>query len=108
MSLPAKWKRPRRRSISNAPPIYRDRLAALSAIQAHQGVNPRGVEEADVFAVHQQGGFSCVEVFFFRTGQNWGNRAYFRKADRSLGAGRSARRVPRASSTTTSRRRGSF
>src|SRR5262252_2023102 len=64
--------------------IYRDRLAALSAIQSHQGVNPRGVEEADVFAVHQQGGFSCVEVFFSRTGQNWGNRAYFPKADRSL------------------------
>ncbi len=67
--------------------IYRDRLAALSAIQSHQGVNPRGVEEADVFAAHQQGGFSCVEVFFFRTGQNWGNRAYFPKADRSLGPG---------------------
>jgi excinuclease ABC subunit C len=67
--------------------IYRDRLAALSAIQSHQGVNPRGVNEADVFAVHQQGGFSCVEVFFFRTGQNWGNRAYFPKADRSLSAG---------------------
>ena len=67
--------------------IYRDRLAALSAIQSHQGVNPRGVEEADVFAVHQQGGYSCVEVFFFRTGQNWGNRAYFPKADRSLSSG---------------------
>ena len=67
--------------------VYRDRLAALSAIQAHQGVNPRGVEEADVFAVHQQGGFTCVEVFFFRTGQNWGNRAYFPKADRSLAPG---------------------
>jgi excinuclease ABC subunit C len=67
--------------------IYRDRLAALSAIQSHQGVNPRGVEEADVFAVHQQGGFYCVEVFFFRTGQNWGNRAYFPKADRSHGPG---------------------
>jgi len=64
--------------------IYRDRLAALSTIQSHQGVNPRGIEEADVFAVYQQGGFSCVEVFFFRTGQNWGNRAYFPKADRSL------------------------
>ena len=64
--------------------IYRDRLAALSAVQSHQGVNPRSVEEADVFAVHQQGGFSCVEVFFFRTGQNWGNRAYFPRADRSL------------------------
>jgi excinuclease ABC subunit C len=67
--------------------IYRDRLAALSAIQSHQGVNPRGVEEADVFAVHQQGGFACVEVFFFRTGQNWGNRAYFPKADRSISPG---------------------
>jgi excinuclease ABC subunit C len=66
--------------------IYRDRLAALSAVQSHQGINPRGVEEADVFAVHQAGGFSCVEVFFFRTGQNWGNRAYFPKADRSLSA----------------------
>ncbi len=64
--------------------IYRDRLAALSAVQAHQGINPRGVEEADVFAVHQEGGFSCLEVFFFRTGQNWGNRAYFPRADRSL------------------------
>src|ERR1700716_1610986 len=67
--------------------IYRDRLAALSDIQAHQGINPRGVEEADVFAAHQEGGFNCVEVFFFRTGQNWGNRAYFPKADRSLSAG---------------------
>jgi excinuclease ABC subunit C len=66
--------------------IYRDRLAALSAIQSHQGINPRSIEEADVFAVHQAGGFSCVEVFFFRTGQNWGNRAYFPKADRTIGA----------------------
>ena len=67
--------------------IYRDRLAALSAVQSHQDINPRGVEEADVFAIHQAGGFNCVQVFFFRTGQNWGNRAYFPKADRSLAAG---------------------
>src|SRR5262245_13538627 len=67
--------------------IYRDRLAALSAVQSHQGINPRGADAADVVAVHQAGGFSCVEVFFFRTGQNWGNRAYFPKADRSLSAG---------------------
>jgi excinuclease ABC subunit C len=67
--------------------VYRDRLAALSAIQAHQGVNPRGVEEADVFALHQHGGFACVEVFFFRTGQNWGNRAYFPKADHAISPG---------------------
>ncbi len=66
--------------------IYRDRLSALSAIQSHQGINPRSIEEADVFAVHQAGGYSCVEVFFFRTGQNWGNRAYFPKADRAIGA----------------------
>jgi excinuclease ABC subunit C len=67
--------------------INRDRLAALSAVQSHQGINPRGLEEADVFAVHQAGGFNCVEVFFFRSGQNWGNRAYFPKADRSHSAG---------------------
>jgi excinuclease ABC subunit C len=67
--------------------IYRDRLAALSAVQSSQGINPRSVEEADVFAVHQDGGYTCVEVFFFRTGQNWGNRAYFPKADRALGPG---------------------
>ena len=66
--------------------IYRDRLAALSAFQSQQGINPRGVDEADVFAIHQAGGFNCVQVFFFRTGQNWGNRAYFPKADRSLSA----------------------
>jgi len=65
--------------------IYRDRLSALSAIQSHQGINPRSTDEADVFAVHQAGGYSCVEVFFFRTGQNWGNRAYFPKADPSIG-----------------------
>jgi excinuclease ABC subunit C len=63
--------------------LYRDRLAALSAIQSQQGINPRTVEEADVFAIHQEGGYSCVEVFFFRTGQNWGNRAYFPRAEKS-------------------------
>ena len=66
--------------------IYRDRLAALSHVQSHQGINPQSVEEADVFAIHQEGGQTCIEVFFFRTGQNWGNRAYFPKADSALGA----------------------
>lgn len=64
--------------------IYRDRLAALSHVQSHQGINPTGIEEADVFAIHHEGGISCIQVFFFRTGQNWGNRAYFPKADPSL------------------------
>ena len=63
---------------------YRDRLAALSHVRAHQGINPQSVEEADVFAIHQDGGMACIQVFFFRTGQNWGNRAYFPKADKSL------------------------
>jgi excinuclease ABC subunit C len=66
--------------------LYRDRLAALSAIQSQQGINPRTVEEADVFAIHQEGGYFCVEVFFFRTGQNWGNRAYFPRAEKSFTA----------------------
>ncbi|WP_087587118.1 excinuclease ABC subunit UvrC [Nitratireductor soli] len=66
--------------------VYRDRLSALSHVQSHQGINPQGVEEADVVAIHQEGGQSCIQVFFFRTGQNWGNRAYFPKADPALGA----------------------
>lgn len=64
--------------------VYRDRLAALSHVQSHQGINPQTVEEADVFAIHHEGGLSCIQIFFFRTGQNWGNRAYFPKADASL------------------------
>ena len=66
--------------------VYRDRLSAISHIQSHQGINPHGVDEADVVAVHQEGGYTSIQVFFFRTGQNWGNRAYFPKADKSLDA----------------------
>ncbi|MBB3963886.1 excinuclease ABC subunit UvrC [Rhizobium metallidurans] len=64
--------------------VYRDRLASLSHVSSHQGINPAGVEEADVFAIYHEGGISCIQVFFFRTGQNWGNRAYFPKADPQL------------------------
>jgi excinuclease ABC subunit C len=63
----------------------RDRLAALSAIQSHQGVHPRSIEQADIFACHQEGGVTCIEVFFIRNFQNWGDRAYYPRADRSLG-----------------------
>jgi excinuclease ABC subunit C len=63
----------------------RDRIAAMSFVTSEQGINPEGVEEADVFALVQEGGHVCVQVFFFRSGQNWGNRAYFPRADRSLG-----------------------
>lgn len=62
----------------------RDRLAALSAIQGVQGINTQSVEEADVFAIDEQAGQFCVEVFFFRNWQNWGNRAYFPKADKTI------------------------
>lgn len=65
----------------------RDRLAALSAIQGVQGINTQSVEEADVFAIDEQAGQFCVEVFFFRNWQNWGNRAYFPKADKTLTPG---------------------
>jgi len=62
----------------------RDRISALSAIQGAQGVNPKSVEEADVFAIVEEAGQFCIEAFFFRTYQNWGNRAYFPRADKSL------------------------
>jgi len=67
--------------------VYRDRLSALSHVQTHQGINTQAVDEADVFAIHQEGGQTCIQVFFFRTGQNWGNRAYFPKADPALEPG---------------------
>jgi excinuclease ABC subunit C len=63
---------------------FRDRLTALSHIQSRQGINPKTVKEADVFAAHQEAGQTCIQVFFFRTGNNWGNRAYYPRADKSL------------------------
>ena len=55
----------------------RNRIRALASVRAAQGINPSTFDEADVFALHQEGGQSCVQVFFFRAGQNWGNRAFF-------------------------------
>jgi excinuclease ABC subunit C len=63
----------------------RDRIRALSQVQSHQDINPDGVQEADVIAIHQAGGQSCVQVFFIRAGQNWGNRAFFPRHDKSFG-----------------------
>jgi excinuclease ABC subunit C len=62
----------------------RDRISALSAIQGAQGINPRSVEEADVFAIAKEAGRFCIEAFFFRAFQNWGNRSYFPRADATL------------------------
>jgi excinuclease ABC subunit C len=55
----------------------RDRIRALSSVAQETQINPETVDEADVFALHAEGGQACVQVFFFRAGQNWGNRAYF-------------------------------
>ena len=63
---------------------FRNRLRAISHVTSDQNINPEGIEEADVIAAHQDSGFTCIQVFFFRTGQNWGNRAYFPRADRTL------------------------
>lgn len=61
----------------------RDRIRALSAIAMENSVNAEGVAEADVFALHAEGGQACVQVFFYRAGQNWGGRAYFPRVDKS-------------------------
>ncbi len=61
----------------------RDRIRALSAISMESSVNADGVAEADVFALFSQGGQACVQVFFYRSGQNWGGRAYFPRVDKS-------------------------
>ncbi len=63
---------------------FRDRIAALSATGGSQDINTQTVEEADVFAIAEHEGQFCIEVFFFRMFQNWGNRAYFPKAHASL------------------------
>ncbi|MGI9463763.1 MAG: excinuclease ABC subunit UvrC, partial [Aestuariivirgaceae bacterium] len=62
---------------------YRDRISAMSHITSQQGINPQHVTEADVFALAHEGGQVCIQAFFFRAGQNWGNRAYFPRIDKS-------------------------
>ena len=55
----------------------RDRIKALTQVQTAQGINPQGVNEADIIALHMEGGQACVQVFFIRANQNWGNRDYY-------------------------------
>jgi excinuclease ABC subunit C len=55
----------------------RDRIRALTQVQTNQGINPRGVTEADVIALHMENGQACVQVFFIRANQNWGNRDFY-------------------------------
>ncbi len=67
-----------------AAALIRDRIRALSLVQGHQDIHVRGIVDADVIAAYQAGGQTCVQVFFFRGGHNWGNRAYFPSHDRQL------------------------
>ncbi|HXC27059.1 MAG TPA: excinuclease ABC subunit UvrC [Stellaceae bacterium] len=67
-----------------AAAIMRDRIRALSVVQGHQDIYTPGIDDADIIAAHQAGGHTCVQVFFFRGGQNWGNRAYFPSHDRQM------------------------
>ncbi|SHH27612.1 excinuclease ABC subunit UvrC [Cognatishimia maritima] len=57
--------------------VLRDRIRALTQVQSAQGINPRGVREADVIALHLENGQACVQVFFIRANQNWGNKDYY-------------------------------
>ena len=63
----------------------RDRIRALTQVQAGQGINPAGVTEADVIALHMEGGQACVQVFFIRANQNWGNHDYYPRTGSGAG-----------------------
>ncbi len=65
----------------------RDRIRALTQVQSVQGINPRAVPEADVIALHMEGGQACVQVFFIRAHQNWGNRDYYPRTGGAESAG---------------------
>ena len=65
--------------------LLRDRIRALTQVQGRQDINVESLGDADVIAAHQAGGHTSIQVFFFRGGQNWGNRAYFPSHDRQLG-----------------------
>ncbi len=64
--------------------MLRDRLSALAQIQSQGDMSARSVEEADIFAIHSDAGQFCVQVFFFRAHQNWGNHAFRPRADSGM------------------------
>jgi excinuclease ABC subunit C len=66
--------------------VYRNRIRALAHIQSHQDINVEGIDDADVIAAYADAGQTCVQVFFFRAGRNYGNRAYFPSHDKNLDA----------------------
>jgi excinuclease ABC subunit C len=65
----------------------RDRIRALTSVQTAQGINPKGVAEADIIALHMEGGQACVQVFFIRANQNWGNHDYYPRLAPDVEAG---------------------
>ncbi len=64
--------------------VLRDRINALSHVRSHQDINVQGIADADVIALHQEAGQYCVQVFFFRDGRNYGNRAFFPSQSRAV------------------------
>ena len=64
--------------------VYRDRIRALAHIQSRQDINVEGLGDVDVIAAAQEAGQTCIQVFFFRAGRNYGNRAYFPSHHKSL------------------------
>lgn len=64
----------------------RDRIKALTQVQTAQGINPKGVSEADIIALHFDGGQACVQVFFIRANQNWGNHDYYPRVGADMDA----------------------
>lgn len=64
--------------------LLRDRISALAMIQSQGDMSAQSLSEGDIFAIHQEAGRFCIQVFFFRAHQNWGNRAYYPRADKSL------------------------
>jgi excinuclease ABC subunit C len=67
-----------------AAATYRDRIRAMAHVQSRQDINVEGLGEADVIALHQEAGHTCIQVFFFRAGRNYGNRAYYPSHDRDV------------------------
>ena len=64
----------------------RDRIRALTQVQTNQGINPRGVNEADIISLHLEGGQACVQVFFIRANQNWGNQDFYPRVGADVAA----------------------
>lgn len=62
----------------------RDRIRALTQVQTTQGINPKTVSEADIISLHMEGGQACVQVFFIRANQNWGNRDFYPKVSADM------------------------